>query len=78
MKCPEKKCGAELNPARKYETDLQLDKRTKRHYREVCGRCYKKILKRNCVATVQAGVGRQGSTEGKTSTAVASQLALAW
>ena len=78
MKCPELKCGAGLDPDDTYETDLRMDPRQKLKLRMVCGKCYKKILRRNGVATVQAGVGRQGSTEGKTSMAVASQLALGW
>ena len=74
MKCPELKCGVELDPDDSYETDLRMDPRQKLKLRGVCGKCYKKILRRNGVATVQAGAGR--STEGTTSETLQMALAL--
>jgi len=75
MKCPEPRCDAVLDPNATCETDLWPDSRKKLKYHDVCGRCFKKVVKRGAVA--QGGEGRQGSTEGQTSEAAVSQLALA-
>ena len=75
MKCEIPGCQRVLKPDDTYETDKAPDAKHKPQYRRVCKKHYEKL---NGEAIVQVGVGRQGSTEGKTSTAVASQLALAW
>jgi len=72
MKCEMPGCQRVLKPDDTYETDKAPDSKHKPQYRQVCGKCYRRV---NGVATVQAGEGRQGSTEGETSKTVAAQLA---
>ena len=73
MKCEMPGCRRELDPDDMYETDTAPDSKHKSQYRRVCGKCYRKV---NGGAATQAGVGRQELTEGKTSKAVVTQLAL--
>ena len=70
MKCEMPGSRRELDPDNTFETDAGGK------YKRVCGKCYEKLTG---AAVTQAGAGRRGSTEGKTSKvgAAPDQLVLA-